>query len=101
MQRGDFDLLAARLAHDLVVDANQMIAKFGELGAIPFIGPRWQPILLDASHPSHVVVVGATASGARVTRRPRFRFVEEERAFIKGHGRVGRSAGQQVSRSAG
>lgn len=95
MQRRYFELLSARLANDFVVDANQMIAKLGELGAVPFIGARGQPIFLDAPHPAHVVVVGAAASGAGVTRRPRFRFVEKERSFIQSHGR---SAGQQVGR---
>jgi hypothetical protein len=96
VQRRDFDLLSARLANDFVVDTNQMIAKLGEFGAIAFIGARRQPIFLDAPHPADVVVVGAAAPGAGVTRRPRFRFVDEERAFIQCHGRVGGSAGGQV-----
>jgi hypothetical protein len=89
MQRRDFEFLSARLADDFVVDANQMIAKLGEFGAIAFIGARRQPIFLDAPHPAHVVVVGAAAPGAGVTRRPRFRFVEEEGALVQGHMKVG------------
>lgn len=89
MQRRDFEFLSARLADDFVVDANQMIAKLGEFGAIAFVGARRQPIFLDAPHPPHVVVVGPTAARAGIPRRSRFRFVEEESAFVECHGRLG------------
>jgi hypothetical protein len=88
MQRRDFELLSARLAHDLVVDANQMIAKLGELGAVSLVGAGRKTVLLDAANPPHVVIVGAAAARAGIPRRSRFRFVEEESAFVECHGRV-------------
>jgi hypothetical protein len=85
VQRGDLELLAARPAHHLVVDADQVIAQLRELRAIAFVGARRQAILLHASDPSHGVLVGAMAARARVSRRPVFGFVVEERTLVESH----------------
>src|SRR5262249_27259192 len=80
--RRDLELLAARLAGDLVVEAKQVVAQLGELGAVDFIGAGRQPILLGASHPANAVVVGPVALGTLIAAGSRFRFVVEKRALV-------------------
>jgi hypothetical protein len=86
VQRRDLEPLPARLADQLVVHANQVIAELGELRAIAFVGARRQPVLLDAPYPPYVVFVGTLTPRAGVARWPRFVFVGEECAFVEGHG---------------
>ena len=95
MHRRDLELLAARLADDLVVDTDQVIAQLGELRAIAFVGSWRQPILLDAAHPAHGVFVGAAAARAGTAARTRFRSCRRRRRVRRGTwvwagGRVGR-----------
>jgi hypothetical protein len=82
MKRWDLDLLAARLAHHFVIDANQMIAQLGELRPVALISTRRQTVLLDAPDPADRVLVGATAPVARVARGSVFVAFGEEGAFV-------------------
>ena len=86
--RGDFELLAARLARDVVVEPEQVIAQFRELGPIDVVGARRQPVLLRAAHPADAVVVGALAFRAGKPALPGFRFVVEQGAFVEGHASI-------------
>jgi hypothetical protein len=87
VQRGDLELLAARLAHQLVVHADQVIAKLLELGAVALVGARRQPVLFDAADPAHRILVGAATTRARVAGRTCFRTIRKERAFVESHRR--------------
>jgi hypothetical protein len=89
VQRRDLELFPARLADQLVVHADQVIAKLGKLRPIAFIGARRQAVLLDAPHPPHVVFIGTLTPWAGEARRASFVFVGEECAFVEGHGLVG------------
>jgi hypothetical protein len=86
VQRWDLDLLAARLAHDLIVHTDQVVAELGELGAVALVGARRQPILLHAPHPAHAVLIGAPAAVAGDLGRSGFRSIGKEGAFVEGHG---------------
>jgi hypothetical protein len=85
VQRRDLDLLAARLAHDLVVDADEMVAQLGELGPVALVGARWQPVLLDPAHPADAVLVGPPAARAGHLGRTGLGAVGEESAFVERH----------------
>jgi hypothetical protein len=62
VQRGDLEPLAAGLAHDFVVDANEMVPQLRELGSVALIRARREPILLDAPNPADRVLVGPIAA---------------------------------------
>src|SRR2546421_280379 len=59
--RRDLEFLAARLARDLIVQAEQIVAELRELFPIGFVGARRQPVLLRAAHPPDAVLGGASA----------------------------------------
>jgi hypothetical protein len=82
VERRNLELLPARLAHDLVVDSDQMVAELREFGAVALIRPGRQAIFLHAPDPPHVVFIGAMAARARVARGSRFVFVGKEGAFV-------------------
>jgi hypothetical protein len=79
---GNLEPFTARLADDLVVYANQMVAQLGELRAITFVGARRQAILLRAPHPAHGVFIGATTPRAAQSLGAIFISIGEECAFV-------------------
>ena len=87
VQRGDLDLLAARLADHLIVYADEMVSQLGELRPVALVGAGRQPILFDAPHPADRVLVGAPAPRARHAQRTGFVAIGEEGAFVEGHKR--------------
>jgi hypothetical protein len=82
VQRGDLEPLPARLADQLVVEPQQVIAELGELGAVALVGAGRQPILLHSTDPAHVVVAGPATARTGVLRGPGFRFFGEEGALV-------------------
>jgi len=85
VERWNLEFLAARLAHDFVVHANQMVAQLRKLRAVSLISTGRQPILFDAPHPPDGVLVCAVTSRTRIPRGALFRFVGEEGPFVEGH----------------
>ena len=83
--RRDLEFLAAGLARDLVVEAEQVVAQLGELGPVALVGPGRQPLLLRAPHPADAVFAGPPALGALIPSGPGFRFFGEKRAFVESH----------------
>jgi hypothetical protein len=82
MHRGDLEALTARLAHDLVVHTNQMIAQLRKLRTITLVGASREAILLRSPYPPDRVLIGATAPRATQSLGAVFVFVEEECAFV-------------------
>jgi hypothetical protein len=82
VHRRNLEPLAARLADHFVVHANEVVAQFGELGAIALIGPRWEPILLRPANPAYGVLVGPPATRATQPLCSIFVLVEEEGALV-------------------
>jgi hypothetical protein len=79
----DLELLAARLAGHLIVDAQQVIAQLLELGAVLAL---WLPVLaLRTPHPAQAVLVDPLAPRARELRRPVLRLLNEECFLVKRH----------------
>ena len=84
----DFELLAAGLAADLVVQAQQVVAKLGKLGAILIVGARGKSISFDAADPADAVLIRPPASGTLISSRTRFRLFGEECAFVESHTQI-------------
>jgi hypothetical protein len=53
MHRRNLESLAARLAYDLIVDANEVVAKLGKLRAVALVGAGRQPIFFGTPYPTH------------------------------------------------
>jgi hypothetical protein len=85
VHRRNLEALAARLTGELVVDANQVVAQLGELGAVALVGIAGRPVLLGAPDPTQLVIVGAPAARTGVAARALFRTFVEEGAFVEGH----------------
>ena len=81
--RRHLELLAARLAGHLVVEAQQVIAQLVELGAV--LALRLAILALGAPHPAEAVLVDPLASRTRILRRPVFRLLDEECFLVKRH----------------
>jgi hypothetical protein len=82
MHRRDLEALAARLAHDLVVHANQVVTQLRELGTVALVGTRRNAVLLRASDPAHAVFVRAAATRATQPLVSVFVLVKEEGALV-------------------
>ena len=82
---GDLESLAAGLARDVVVEAEQVVAQLCELGPVARVGPGRQSTFLRVPYPPNAVVDGPSALGALIPSESRFRFFREKRAFVEGH----------------
>jgi hypothetical protein len=82
VHRRNFEPLAAGLADDLIVDANEMIPQLGKLRPIALIRARRQPILLGSPDPPYRVLVRSPAPWTAEALFASFRLVEEEGAFV-------------------
>jgi hypothetical protein len=85
VHRGDLESLAAGLALDLIVDANEVVAQLGELRPIALVGARGQAVLLRPPHPTHGILVGPSTPWAAQSLAAVFGSVGEERAFVESH----------------
>jgi hypothetical protein len=65
--RGDLDLLAAGVARDLVVEPEQVVAQFRELGPVTVVGSGRRPVLLRTLDPSNAEFAGPPARGTLVS----------------------------------
>jgi hypothetical protein len=100
MHRRNLEPLAARLAGELVVDADQVIAQLGELGAVALVGVAGQPVFLRPAHPLHLVVIRAAAPRTREAAVSLLGPFVEEGAFVECHHAIlsaGRRSGADVS----
>jgi len=88
VHRRNLEALAARLTGQFVVDADQVVAQLGELGAVVLVGIARQPVLLGAPDPAHLVVVGAPAARAPVAAIALLGPFVEEGAFVEGHAAI-------------
>jgi hypothetical protein len=82
MHRGNLESLAARLAHDLIVDANEVVAQLRELRTIAFVRALRHPIFLRSPHPAHRILIRAAAARATKPLVAILVLVEEESAFV-------------------
>src|SRR5467141_3104879 len=74
--------LAARLARDVVIDADQVILHFREHRAVTLVGAGRHVRFLGAAHPANRVVVRTPAARALEPRRTLLRFLVEELTFV-------------------
>jgi len=84
VMRRHFELLAARLARHLIVQAKKMVAELVEFGAI--LAALWLPVFaLGAPHPADAVLVGPLATGTGILCRTILRLLIEVRFLVKRH----------------
>src|SRR5687767_4826972 len=80
--RRDLEPLAARLARDVVVHANQVILRLLEQRAVARVGPAGKLRLLGAPHPADAVLVGPPAPRTLERVLALFRFLREKLTFV-------------------
>jgi hypothetical protein len=83
--RRNLEFLAAGLACDLIVEAEQVVAQLCEPGPVLLVSSRRQPILFRAPHPPNAVFAGPSAPGALIPSGSGFRLFREKGAFVQGH----------------
>src|SRR4030095_6934317 len=64
--RRDLEFLPARLAGDLVIEAEQVIPQLGELGPVRIVGSGWELVLLRAPYPADAIFSGPSALGTLI-----------------------------------
>jgi hypothetical protein len=82
MHRRNLESLAARLAHDLVVHPDQVVAELCELRPIALVGAGRQAIFFRPPYPAHRIFIRASATRATEPLVAIFVFIEEEGAFV-------------------
>jgi len=85
--RRNLEALAADLAHDVLVESQQVIAELGEPGTVALVATRRRPVLLRSPYPPDAVLARAPATGTLVAAGPRLGPLGEERAFVQSHRR--------------
>jgi predicted Rossmann fold flavoprotein len=81
----NLEFLAARLAGDFIVEAEQVVPELGELGPVVLVGPGRQPVFLGAAHPPNVVFTRSPTLGTLIPPRSGFRSVREQGTLAEGH----------------
>jgi hypothetical protein len=85
MHRRDLEAFRARLAHHLIVYADQVVAQLREFRPVALVGALRDAILLDTPHPANRVFVGPAAPRTTESLRAVLGAVGEEGAFVEGH----------------
>ena len=83
--RRDLESLPAGLARDLVIETEQIVACFCELGPVLLARSSRQPVFLRSADPPNAVFGSPTTPEALIPSGSGFRFLREHVAFVKGH----------------
>ena len=83
--RRDLESLPAGLARDLIVETEQIVACFCELGPVLLARSSRQPVFLRSPDPPNAVFGSPATPDALIPSGSDFRFLREQVAFVKGH----------------
>ena len=83
--RRDLESLPAGLARDLVIETEQIVACFCELGPVLLARSSRQPVFLRSADPPNAVFGSPATPEALIPSGSGFRFLREHVAFVKGH----------------